>query len=95
MNNDKHKILEAGLRGKELLLKGVIIPGDRDEHSAMASIVLSTDKELDFVIERDAMGDKLFDHIRKRVEVKGFIRAAKTGIRTIRITDYRVLEVVN
>ncbi len=53
MNNDKHKILEAGLRGKELLLKGVIIPGDKDEHSAMASIVLSTDKELDFVIERD------------------------------------------
>ena len=91
MDSDKHKILEAGLRGKELLLKGVIIPGDKDEHSVMVSIVLSTDEELDFVIERDATGDKLFDHLRKWVEVKGFIQELETGIRTIRITDYRVL----
>jgi hypothetical protein len=77
---------------EELSLKGIVIPGDTDERLSMASIVLSTDQELDFVIERNAKGDELFDHLRELVRVKGFIGDGKKGKKTIRITDYEILE---
>ena len=92
MNENRNQILEAGLRGEELLLKGIVVPGDTDKRLAMVSIVLSTDQELDFMIERDAKGDELFDHLRELVRGKGFIREDGKGRRMIRITDYEVLE---
>jgi hypothetical protein len=92
VGDNKNQILEAGLRGEEVLLKGVVIPGDTDVRLTMISIVLSTDQELDFMIERDAKGDELFDHLRELVRGKGFIREDEKGRRMIRITDYEVLE---
>jgi hypothetical protein len=87
--NGKH-ILEKGFRGEEVSMKGIIVPGELDALFKMTSILLSTDHELDFVIERDAMGDELFDHLRQSVTVKGFIREDQPGKRMIRITDYRI-----
>ena len=58
----------------------------------MVSIVLSTDQELDFVIERNANGDELSGHLRGLVRVKGFIREDEKERRTIRITDFEILE---
>jgi hypothetical protein len=92
MNKSKKQILEAGLRGEEVLLKGIVIPGELDALFKMTSILLATDQELDFVIERNAKGDELFDHLRELVRVKGFIREDQPGKRMIRITDYKVLD---
>ena len=92
MSDNRNQILEAGLRGEEVLLKGIVIPGDPDERLTMVSIVLSTDQELDFMIERDTKGDELFDHLRELVRGKGFIREDQPGKRMIRITDYKVLD---
>ena len=92
MSDNKNQILEVGLRGEEVLLKGIVVPGDTDERLTMVSIVLSTDQELDFMIERDTKGDELFDHLRELVRGKGFIREDEKGRRTIRITDYEILE---
>jgi len=92
VNKNRHQILETGLRGEEVFLKGIIVPGDTDEHLVMVSVVFSSDQELDFVIERDAKGDELFDHLRESVRVKGFIREDQPGKKTIRITDYEVFE---
>ena len=75
---------------EEVLVKGIVIRGDTDDRLTMVAIVLSTDQELDFVIERNAKGDELFDHLRELVRVKGFIREDEKG-RTIRITDYTIL----
>ena len=92
MSDNKNQILEAGLRGEEVLLKGIVVPGDTNERLTMVSIVLSTDQELDFMIERDTKGDELFDHLRELVRGKGFIREDEKGRRMIRITDYEILE---
>jgi len=73
-------------------LQGIVVPGDPDERLTMVSIVLSTDQELDFVIERNAKGDELMDHLRESVRVKGFIREDEKGRRTIRITAYEIPE---
>lgn len=86
----KNQILEAGSRGEKVSLKGIIVPGDPDERLNTAAIVLSTDMELDFVIERNAKGDELFDHLRDTVRVRGFIREDEQG-RSIRITDFEIL----
>jgi hypothetical protein len=98
MNENRNTILEAGLRGlqaglrgEEVLLQGIVIPGDRDDCMNMVAIALSTDQELDFVIDRNAKGDELSVHLRKLVRVKGFIREDEKGRRTIRITDYEIL----
>jgi hypothetical protein len=92
VNKNRKQILEAGLRGEEVLLKGIIIPDEFDALFKMTSILLSTDQELDFMIERNAKGDELFDHLRELVRVKGFIREDQPGKRMIRITDYNVLD---
>lgn len=73
-------------------LRGIIVAGDADERLAMISIVLSTDHELDFAIERNAKGDELFEHLRDSVWVKGFIGDHKKGKKSIRITDYEIME---
>ena len=92
MNEKNKQILEAGLRGEEVSLKGVIVQGDRDERLNMDSVILSTDVELDLVIERDVKGDELFDHLRKLVRVNGFLGEDKNGRRTIRIANYEILD---
>ena len=92
MNENRKQILEAGLKGDEILLKGIIVPDEYDAHFKMASIQLSTDQELVFAIERNTKGDELFDHIREPIRVKGFIQEDEKGRRTIRITDYEILE---
>lgn len=91
MHENKKQILEKGFRGEEVSFKGIIVPDELDALFKMTSIILSTDQELDFVVERNAIGDELFDHVRESVKVKGFIREEKTGKRMIRITDYRIL----
>lgn len=88
--NDKQQILEAGLRGEQVLLSGIVIPGEMDERSVPLSLVLSTNKELDLMIERDAKGDELMDHLRELIRVKGFIRVDHSGKLIIRITDYEI-----
>ena len=93
MSDNRNQILEVGLRGGEVLLKGIVVPGDTDERLTMVSIVLSTDQELDFMIERDTKGDELFDHLRELVRVKGFIRKNGKGIRTVLINDYEIMEI--
>lgn len=92
MNDNRKQILEAGLRGEEVLLKGIIVPDEFDALFKMTSISLSTDQELVFVVERNTKGDALFDHIRDPVRVKGFIQEDEKGRRTIRITDYEIQE---
>jgi len=92
VSDNKNQILEAGLRGEEVGLKGVVIPGDPDKRLNMVSVVLSTDQELDFTIERNPKGDELFNHLRELVRAKGFIREDGKGRRMIRITDYEILE---
>lgn len=91
-NKDRAQILEAGLRGEEVLLNGIIVPGELDALLKMTSIMLAADRELDLVIERGAKGDELFNHLRELVRVKGFIREDQPGTRTIRITDYELLD---
>jgi hypothetical protein len=92
MSETRNQILERGLGGEEVVLKGIIVAGDHDERWTLASIVLSTDQELDLLIERDAKGDELICHLRELVIVQGFIREAQTGRKAIRITDYKILE---
>ena len=91
VNENRKQILEAGLRGEEISVKGIVIPGEADKHLKMVSIVLSTDQEVDFIIERDAKGYELFKHLRDSVKVKGFIQEDKPGKWIIKITDYQVL----
>jgi hypothetical protein len=92
VKENRNQILETGSRGEEVLLRGIIVPGELNALFDMTSILLSTDQELDFTIERDTKGDELMDHLRKSVLVKGFIREDEKGKRTIRISDYEVLE---
>lgn len=91
MDPNTNRILEAGLRGEEVLLNGVVVPGDLDAFFKVTSLLLSSDQELDFAIEHDAKGDELFGHLRDLLMVKGFLRKNKPGRWTIRITGYRVL----
>lgn len=92
MNNKRNQLLEAGFRGEELSLKGIIVPGELDALFDMTSVQFSSDLELDFIVERDAKGDELMDHLRKLIRVKGFIREDEKGRKTIRITDYKILQ---
>lgn len=92
VNENKKLILDAAKRGEEVSLKGIIVPDGFDANFKTTSILFSSDVELVFLVERDAKGDELFDHLRKSVRVRGFIREDKKGKRTIRITDFEVLE---
>lgn len=92
MGKNKNQLLEAGLMGEEITLKGIIVPDEHNGSYNTTSILFSTDQELIFTVEHNAKGDELFDHLRDCVRVKGFIRDNKKGTRTIRITDYEILE---
>ncbi|MBI9076004.1 MAG: hypothetical protein JEZ02_11375 [Desulfatibacillum sp.] len=91
MKEKRQQILEAGSRGAEVSLKGIVVSDELDALFNTISILLSTNEELDLSIERDAKGDELFNHIRALVAVKGFIREDQPGKWMIRITDYEVL----
>jgi len=58
----------------------------------MISILMSTDQELDFLVEKNDLGDELFNHLRELVRVKGFIGEDAKGRRNIRISNYQLLE---
>ena len=92
MQKNRNQILEAGSRGEEVMLSGIIVSGEYDALFNMTSILLSTDQELDFEVERNARGDELFDHLRELVRARGFIRDDEKGRKTIRITNYEILE---
>jgi hypothetical protein len=74
------------------MLKGIIVAGEMDERKSIVSAVLATDQEQDFLIERDAKGDELFDHLREPVQVKGVIGEDGKGRRTIKIIEYQLLD---
>ncbi len=92
MNENRNQILKIGSMGEEILVKGIVLPNELNAHFKAISVLLSTDQELDFVIERDAKGDELFNHIRELIRVRGYIREDQPGKWMIRITDYKVLE---
>lgn len=79
------------MRGEEMSFWGIIVPDKLDALFRTSSILLSTDQEVDFAIERNAKGDELFNHLREPVRVQGFIRKTQAGKWMIRITAYRIL----
>lgn len=90
MNENTNQILGPELREEEVLVKGIIVPGDFDARLRVTSLLLSTDHELDLLIERNAKRDELMGHLRELVLVRGFIREDQPGKRTIRISDYQL-----
>lgn len=92
VNKNRDQILEAGLRGEEVTLTGIVVPGELDANFKMISVLFSSDQELDFLVEPDARGNELFGHLRKPLRVKGLIREDEKGRRTIRISSYELQE---
>jgi len=87
-----NQLLEAGFRGEEITLTGIIVPGELDANFRMISVLFSSDQELDFLVEPDAPGNELFGHLREPLTVKGLIREDEKGRRTIRISSYELQE---
>lgn len=92
MRKTTKQILAAALRGEEVTLTGIIVSGELDANFKMISVLFSSDRELDLLVERNERGDELFSHLRAMVRVKGLIREDDKGRRTIRVTDYKLLE---
>jgi hypothetical protein len=91
VNKNRNLILEEGSRGEEVSIEGIVVPYELDARFKTTSLLLSTNMELDFVIEHNAVETRLFGHLREPVRVKGFIREGKPGQWLIRVTDYNSL----
>jgi hypothetical protein len=91
VNKNRNQILEAGSKGEEVSIEGIVVPYELDARFKATSLLLSTNMELDLVIEHNAGETPLFEHLREPVRVKGFIREGKPGQWLIRVTDYKPL----
>jgi len=76
----------------EVSLKGIIAPADWDSDFNVTAIKISTEEEKEFLVERDFMGKKLFNHIRELVGVEGVINVDKKGHKIITVREFEVLD---
>jgi hypothetical protein len=82
----------AGSESMEISLKGIIISAELDEDFNAVSIMISTDKEEEFLIASDDRGNDLFNHIRDTVRITGMIWQDSDGKKIIKVRDYEILD---
>jgi len=71
------------------MLKGIVIPVDWKKDGAVVAVAISTNKEDEFLVEKEGCGEDLLNHIHAEVEVRGILSIGNDGKR-IKITEYKI-----
>jgi hypothetical protein len=68
-------------------LTGIIVPVKWDKKGRPVRIAISTNEEEEYLIRSDKKGSELYPHMRRHVEVSGFVRDTENG-RAIAVEDF-------
>ena len=73
-------------------VRGIVIPLGWAEDGTVTNVGISGFGERDFLISSPDSLDLWISLLRKEVEVVGVVTGTGTGLQTVKVIDYRVLE---
>ena len=73
-------------------ITGVIVPADWDRHGNVTGVSISAFDEQEYVVQKQAKGAELIQHVRKGAEVVGWVEGER-GKKKITVKDYRLRSV--
>ena len=76
--------------GKEMTLKGFIVPNEWDDMDNVTQIGISTDNT-DYVVELNELSGELFDYLYDDVEVSGIVTENRKREKKITIKTFKLL----
>ena len=79
------------VNNKDLVLRGVIIPVDRDDQGNILTIALATNQEDEYIISAEGAGNTLFQHLQGEVEVRGVAKVVD-GEKVFVVQEYRQIK---
>ena len=78
-------------RNKPIVVKGVVVPTDWDEHGNVVALAISSNDEKEYMVDKKGKGKELLGLIRKEVEVRGVI-SEEDDREVIRVSRYTLVE---
>jgi len=78
-------------RNKPIVVKGVVVPTDWDEHGNVVALAISSNDEKEYMVDKKGKGKELLGLIRKEVEVRGVI-SDEDDREVIRVSRYTLVE---
>jgi hypothetical protein len=78
-------------RKKTIVVKGVVVPTDWDEHGNVVTLAISSHDENEYMVDKKGKGKELLSLIRKEVEVRGVI-TEEDQKKIIRVSKYSLAE---
>jgi len=77
---------------QNLEVTGIIMPNNWDSNGSIIQIAIYTNEEEVYLVEHNHLGRELFNHINRRVEVRGKKSERLDGNRYIAVQKYIVLK---
>jgi hypothetical protein len=85
--------MEAIMQGKDedppAKITGVIVPADWDRQGNVTGVSISAFDEQEYVVQKEAKGAELIEHVRKDAEVVGWVEGER-GKKKITVKHYRL-----
>jgi hypothetical protein len=70
-------------------IAGVIVPADWDRQGNVTGVSISAFDEQEYLVQKQAKGSELIQHVRKDAEVVGWVEGER-GRKKITVKDYRL-----
>ena len=81
-----------GDRRIERTIRGTIFPVEWDENDNVVQVVIDTQDQDGYLIERNKKGKELLDLIRREVEVSGTMREDEDGDLIFKVKEYSLIK---
>ena len=78
--------------GRPATLHGLLIPMEWDQHDNPCRVALCTSDEREFFIEEGLLWDQLLEHLAHEVWVRGVVRSGPSGMGTIDVQRFELID---
>ena len=75
-----------------ITIQGIVIPVEWDKKGNVIATAICTYNEVEYMVDRDEIGNQLLSNIRKKIEARGLVIREKEK-KKIKIQNYRILNV--
>ena len=69
-------------------IEGIVTACNWNEQGGVTGLKICSDRETDYLVAVDYIGNRLINHIGKKVTLKGWIEASLKGIDRVHIIDF-------
>lgn len=78
-----------------LMLKGIVIPVDWDQHGKVRTVEILTNGEGEFEVAPGGAGDQLKVHVRREVLAEAMLLDTAGNIKQVRVESFAILDWVD